>query len=155
MYPGTYHRADVAVKVLSRLQVLDSDLEAEGAFMHEVKMLRKMHHPHVVSFMGVSRSLEGTLHLVMERMSSDLSRFVRDRQAAGTLSLNEKVRLCKEMALGFEYLHAKKIRHRDVKAGNVLVSAAGVVKISQNTHCCANHCTLSVCCVITPHVTCR
>lgn len=37
--------------------------------------------------------------------------------------------VCREMCKGLKYLHEKKIIHRDLKAGNVLLTLNGDVKI--------------------------
>lgn len=132
VHRGTYHRTPVAVKVL-KLRSDQIPEEAEDAFLHEIKMMMKVRHTHIVPFLGVCVR-DGAMQIVMELMSSDLREHCSKLKKDGTLTFKEQLRLCTEMALGFLYLHVeKKIRHRDIKAGNVLVNEAGTVKISHTT----------------------
>lgn len=39
--------------------------------------------------------------------------------------------VCREMCRGLEFLHARRVIHRDLKAGNVLATMLGGVKLGQ------------------------
>lgn len=39
--------------------------------------------------------------------------------------------VCQQMCLGLTFLHANKVIHRDLKAGNVLLTMAGGVKLGE------------------------
>lgn len=41
--------------------------------------------------------------------------------------------VCREMCKGLEFLHSKKVIHRDLKAGNVLLTLDGDVKIGNHS----------------------
>lgn len=50
--------------------------------------------------------------------------------------------VCQQMCRGLTFLHENKVIHRDLKAGNVLLTMAGGVKLGKN---CAEYQFLSQC----------
>jgi len=43
--------------------------------------------------------------------------------------------ICKQLCEALEFLHRNSVIHRDVKAGNVLLTADGTVKLGPYGHC--------------------
>ena len=53
--------------------------------------------------------------------------------------------VCREMVKGMKFLHENKIIHRDLKAGNVLLTLDGAVKIGKFCCCCCLECYKFIC----------
>jgi serine/threonine protein kinase len=98
-----------------------------------------LHHPHVVAFYGVTVDSNAvgaaaeTPCVVMELCAGGSYWDVlhpKDGQAPSTMA--QKVRVLRESALGMIYLHSRKppIIHRDMKAGNILLTEGGQAKVS-------------------------
>lgn len=91
----------------------------------EARALAAVDHPAVVRIHDVV-SREGTDWLVMEWLEGEtLARRLRQ----GPLAVSEAVALGERIAQGLAAIHRRGIVHRDLKAGNVLVTPAGEVKI--------------------------
>jgi serine/threonine protein kinase len=83
-------------------------------------------HPNVVGIIDVDVASSGFLYLVMELVEGEpLSR----RIARGPLPIDEAVRLGRQIAEGLAAAHRRGILHRDLKAGNVIVTFDGEAKI--------------------------
>ena len=107
---------------------------AEGVnfqVLREIKMLRDARHPHVVRLFDVFRNPGGdaTLSLVFELLATDLEKVLYD--GGGALVADGVAKGYGFMLLdALAFLHAHHVLHRDVKPANLLISAAGVLKLA-------------------------
>ena len=121
------HRDDgtiLAVKVLRSRFANDADKQA--AFRHEGEMGRLLRHPNIVAIEDVGQE-QGASYINMEFVEGQtLRELVRIR---GAVDLPRALELIQQMLAGLEYAHRRGVTHRDMKASNVIVSAAGQAKL--------------------------
>ena len=100
----------------------------------EFKLMRTLHHEHIVQYMGHTWRDASRLEIFMEYMSGGSVRgLVRARK--GGLEPSTVRLYAKQVLLALEYLHSANegrapISHRDVKADNLLLSVDASVKLS-------------------------
>ena len=128
---GTVYRAhdhdlerDVAVKALSRRVALDPSFSRR--FQREAKLLASLNHPNIGGIYGIVTDEHAHLYLILELIEGES---LNERIARGVLRLEEVLSLATQLVDGIEAAHAKAVVHRDLKPGNVIVTAAGRVKI--------------------------
>lgn len=94
----------------------------------EYQMLTTLSHPNIVKVVGfVAKGGQG--RIFMEWMpSGSVQSVMTDTKSSGGLPDSVIRRYLREALQGLEYLHARKIVHRDIKPGNMLLSASGEVK---------------------------
>lgn len=109
-----------------------------AVFVREVENMARLHHPHIVQFLGfcaISGDAGTQLWLVMEHFSrGSLHDFIsRDSKTrAKRVSFATKRRLCVEMGLALTYLHNRRpsfLIHRDIKPSNFLLTSSMRVKL--------------------------
>jgi serine/threonine-protein kinase len=124
----------VAIKAL-RLDVPQS-AEVLRAFAREVTIAGRMHHPNIIEFVDAGRI--GARHfLAMEYVDGmSLAQLGRRRTEGGRLPVALLARLIQQACLGLHHAHELAdesgwlgFLHRDLCPDNLLVSAAGVVKV--------------------------
>jgi Protein tyrosine and serine/threonine kinase len=128
VYFGRLHGVKVALKVPK--QKLQSGYWS--TVRKEIGILKHAgRHPNVCPLLGVSRTDDGRLCIVMKRMKCDLREHMRsaDRHAFSTARRVELVRDC---ARGLLWLHRRPapIVHLDLKAKNLLVDESGTLSIA-------------------------
>jgi serine/threonine protein kinase len=95
-------------------------------FLNECLLLSKLNHPNVVKFIGVHFNPEdrSDVTLIMERLHMDLDKFL-DPDHHPDIDTYTKLSILLDVSAGLLYLHtqlAKPIIHRDLTAGNVLLT---------------------------------
>ncbi|KAJ5066244.1 sterile20-like kinase isoform b-related [Anaeramoeba ignava] len=125
---GTVHKARmiksgdiVAVKKVP----VEADLES---IVKEISIMRQCHHENIVKYYD-TYSKDNELWIVMEYCGGGS---VSDIIETCDTTLNEEqiASVCKEVLLGLKYLHEIKKIHRDIKAGNVLLTDNGHSKLA-------------------------
>ncbi|WP_410616259.1 protein kinase domain-containing protein [Amycolatopsis sp. lyj-109] len=120
----------VAIKQLLLQPHLDQH-DAEDArqrTMREGRIAARLHHPNAISVFDVVTDDNGQPCLIMEYLNStSLAAVLQERR---TLPPTEVARIGAQVAAALREAHAVGIVHRDIKPGNILLGANGVVKIT-------------------------
>lgn len=98
--------------------------------MSKAELLRKLDHPNIVSYKH-SFIEKGILIIIMEYCEhGDLAFHVKKKkgkneQFSETEIMNWFVQLC----LSLDYVHSRKILHRDIKSQNIFLTKSNTVKL--------------------------
>jgi eukaryotic-like serine/threonine-protein kinase len=114
---------DVAIKVLPEEFAKDADRVAR--FQREAKLLASLNHPNIAAIHGLEES-GGTNFLVLELVEGET---LADRIKAGTVAVEEALKLALQIAEALEAAHEKGVIHRDLKPANIKVTPEGKVKV--------------------------
>jgi serine/threonine protein kinase/tetratricopeptide (TPR) repeat protein len=113
----------VAIKFLPR--ALAADPAALERFQREVRAASSLNHPRICTVHDVGEFQEQPF-LVMEFLEGQS---LRDRIAGEPLAIAELMGLAVQICDALKAAHAKGIVHRDIKPGNIFITAGGQIKI--------------------------
>ncbi len=109
------HDRPVALKVLR--PELSSEIGPDR-FLREIKLAARLTHPHILPVFDSGES-DGLLFYTMPNMEG---KSLRDRMTQEKmLSLDEALRITREVASALDYAHRQGVIHRDVKPENILM----------------------------------
>ncbi|KAI8359685.1 kinase-like protein [Mortierella sp. GBAus27b] len=97
------------------------------ALFSEMEVLKDLDHENIVQYLGFAQN-EETANIFLEYVSGGSIESCLKR--SGPFPEAVIRHFTRQILLGLEYIHSKKIVHRDIKAANVLVDEQGVCKIS-------------------------
>jgi tetratricopeptide (TPR) repeat protein len=126
---GSVYRAErtdgldqkVALKLL-RADVLGRASRIE----RETRTLARLQHPAIAQFIDAGVEADGTAWIAMELIGgAPIDAFCE----AGSVPLRERVRLLAEVTDAVSFAHRNFVVHRDIKPGNVLMTAEGKPKL--------------------------
>jgi serine/threonine protein kinase len=122
-------RADEAFRQRVAIKLLPWALataESRHRFLLERQTLARLEHPHIARLLDGGETADGLPYLVMEYVDGEpIDRFCQVHD----LDLGRRLRLFREVCGAVEHAHRNLVVHRDLKPGNILVTAAGAVKL--------------------------
>ena len=113
----------VAIKLIKRGMDTDAVLQR---FRHERQILASLEHPNIARLLDGGTTGDGLPYFVMEYVDGEpIDDYCRARQ----LSLDQRLRLFREVCAAVSYAHQHLVVHRDIKPSNILVTTDGVPKL--------------------------
>lgn len=113
----------VALKFLS--SSITENEEALERFSNEAKIAASLSHPNIAQVHAIEESEEGTFIVFQYIDGQELQHYIEERE----LTEDESFSIARSIADGLLAAHEKGIIHRDIKAGNIMLTSKGSVKI--------------------------
>jgi len=113
----------VAVKLVHRGMDTRSILQR---FRTERQILANLTHPNITVLLDGGTSSEGRPYLVMEYIEGEL---LLDWCERNRLTIRQRIELFRQICSAVQFAHERKVIHRDLKPGNVMVTPAGLPKL--------------------------
>jgi eukaryotic-like serine/threonine-protein kinase len=111
------HQRQVAIK---QFEPELAGVVGHDRFLREIQVASHLTHPHILPLYD-SGEADGLLYYVMPYIDGET---LRGRlQRAGQLSVEEAVRIAREVADGLAYAHRQGLVHRDIKPENVMLTS--------------------------------
>ena len=121
-------KADKSTYVIKQINIAQMNSKHRSEAINEVTILSKMDNPFIVKYYD-SFIEKNTLNIVMEFCDGgDISGYIRS-QLGRSLSENKIWKFFIQMCLGLNYIHKKKILHRDIKTMNIFLTRDETVRI--------------------------
>lgn len=114
----------VAVKILTESGCADPETKAR--FLQEARMAGNFSHDNIINVFDFGEE-QGRPFIIMEFLRGET---LKDAiKGSRTGDLQKKLDIALQLARALEYIHSKKIVHRDIKPDNVHIDTSGRVKL--------------------------
>jgi len=124
-----YKAEDTKLKRTVALKFLPSELtrdaQARARFVQEAQAAAALDHPHICAVFEIGEA-EGATYIAMPYVKG---RSLKERIAAGPLSMEEALDIAGQVAEGLKEAHQRGIIHRDIKPANIMLTEKGQAKI--------------------------
>ena len=119
-------RRQVAIKLLFRTAASTQRDSFAQRFARERDILAKLNHPHIAGLHDAGVTPSGQPWLALEYVEGEPLTIWCDKTGLG---IEGRVRLFRQVLLAVQHAHANLVIHRDLKPGNILVTAQGEVRL--------------------------
>src|SRR5581483_2152350 len=117
------YREKVALKIVKR--GMDTDFVLRR-FRHERQILASLHHPNIAHLLDGGSTEDGLPYFVMEYIEGEPIDQYCDHH---NLPVIERLKLFRTVCAAVYYAHQNLVIHRDIKPGNILITADGTPKL--------------------------
>jgi serine/threonine protein kinase len=114
---------EVALKVLKPNRLGEKALER---FFREARAAARLDHPHIVGLHDAGRD-DLRCWIAYQLVRGQTLSSVRD---TGRLTVDDAVRIVRDLALALEHAHGRGVYHRDLKPANVLIDENGRARLT-------------------------
>jgi len=124
VFKGDYYGTVVAIKRLNASNNLQQE-HLNKYIQREVALLKGIHHPNIVQFMGLCKHDSGT-YLVTEFVAGgNLKDFLERNDPPWKM----RVVMAMDIAVALNFMHKKGLVYRDIKPENLLLTENGHIKV--------------------------
>jgi Tol biopolymer transport system component len=120
-----YRARDTRLERIVAIKILPAQLSADPVrkqrFEREAKTISSLNHPHICVLHDIG-SQDGVDYLVMECVEGET---LAKRLEKGPLPLEQILRYGAQIAVALDQAHRSAVVHRDLKPGNIMLTAAG------------------------------
>jgi non-specific serine/threonine protein kinase/serine/threonine-protein kinase len=113
----------VAIKIVNR--GMDTDVILRR-FMMERQILANLEHPNIAGLLDGGSTEDGLPYFVMEYVEGVR---IDEYCNAHDFSIDQRLRLFREVCSALQYAHQNLVVHRDIKPGNILITPEGTPKL--------------------------
>jgi serine/threonine protein kinase/tetratricopeptide (TPR) repeat protein len=123
MRADDHYRKQVAIKLIGRGMDTRDIL---SRFRHERQILANLEHPNIARLLDGGTAADGLPYFVMEYIEGQpIDQYCDARK----LGIAERLKLFRTVCAAVHYAHQNLVIHRDIKPGNILVTAEGTSKL--------------------------
>jgi serine/threonine protein kinase/tetratricopeptide (TPR) repeat protein len=101
-----------------------ADAEHKARFLREARAAASLDHPNICTVYEIDETEEHAF-IAMAYLSGQSLK----EKARGGISIREAIQIAADAASALAYAHARGVVHRDIKPGNLFITAEGVLKI--------------------------
>jgi Serine/threonine protein kinase len=114
-----------AIKVLKK-QFTQDEENINKYFLREVKITKSLHHKNIVSIIDFGRK-DDNYFIIYELVEGiTLDKYIKNNK----VSIENVENILLQLLSGLSYAHSLEIIHRDIKPQNIMITPAGVVKLT-------------------------
>jgi DNA helicase II / ATP-dependent DNA helicase PcrA len=125
-FGDVYLAHDTLIDKEVALKVARSRMADRSSFLHEVKTLFSLEHPHILRYYS-AEFIEGKLVLITEYIEGQTLRNFIEKKCPTDRETAKSIMLC--LADAVDYANERKIIHRDLKPENIMIDKTGSIKI--------------------------
>lgn len=122
---GSWRGTSVAIKIIFDPMMTD---ELIDEITNEIRMVSLLRHPNIVTLMGVS-TIPPNIAIAFENLEAGSLYDYLHTPPYKEISMNDRLKIARQVACAFEFMHTSGIVHRDLKSHNVLLTPSLDVKI--------------------------
>ncbi|CAG9334660.1 unnamed protein product [Blepharisma stoltei] len=121
-------KSDRSIYVMKSITISGLDRKGQQESINEVRILASLDNPYIVKYVD-SFIEEKTMHIIMEFCDKgDLGQHLKAQM--GRMMQEPKIwKFFIQLLIGLEYIHSKKILHRDIKSMNFFLAKEDSIKI--------------------------